>query len=106
MPKLIGARALTPAEKQARYRGRKKAGGLKRQESWKRPEYMTAAAVAWKDLADYCRKKTEAWNDDEIWKLYQHLLKQAKAYRQDSSGYRSIELQKDEKRALEMNKDR
>jgi hypothetical protein len=94
---------MTPAEKQARYRKHKNAQGLVRQEGWKRPEYMTAAAIAWKALVGYCQEKTEAWNDDEIWKLYQHLLNQAKEYRQDLSGYISIELQNDRKRAKEMN---
>jgi hypothetical protein len=64
---------------------------------------VTAASLAWKNLVDYCREKTAVWNDDEIWKLYQHLLKDAKDYRQDLSGYRSIELQDDEKRAKEIN---
>jgi hypothetical protein len=97
---------MTPAEKQARYRKHKNAQGLVRQEDWKRPEYMTAAAVAWKDLVDYCQIKTMDWNDEEIWKLNQHLLDQAKEYQQDLSGYRSIELQDDEKRAREINEDK
>jgi hypothetical protein len=57
-------------------------------------------------LVDYCREKTETWYDDEIWKLYQHLWKQAKEYSQDLSGYISIELQNDRKRAWEMNENR
>jgi hypothetical protein len=104
MSKRIGDRALTPAEQQARYRAQKKRVGLKRQEIWKRPEFMTAARVAWKDLVSYCEDKTKSWSDDETWMLYQHLLKQAKKYQQDTSGFISFELQDDKKRAKEMNK--
>jgi hypothetical protein len=63
---------------------------------------MTAAVIAKDDLLKYCSEKTSGWLDDEAWKLYQFLLKQAKAYQQDMSGYLSLVYQDDQKRAKKL----
>jgi hypothetical protein len=52
MPKLIGDRPLTNAEKQARFKARKKAEGLKRNYAWSNPE------------TDKKQKHQEQWEAD------------------------------------------
>jgi hypothetical protein len=102
-PNKTEGKTLSNSERQAMFKERMLKAGFVRQTVWARREKADAGAIARERLIRYLDETLkDAW-DTSSWEFYTFLLDKAVKHHIDTSGYGSLEYQKDRNEARKRN---